>query len=433
MVDETPQINPVDPGPVPDPIEPWQSNGVSGEPMLGSVAAIDLVAEPDDATATDGESVVEAEAPAPAVADAAAVEAEAPAPAGADAAAVATDPAPGIDDSTVFLASLAQAMREAAHADRTRVADDVDRRRDAHVAGINARRDEEAARMRELAVDDRRAIDAWVEAEEARIAEERDRRNAAVDSDLETSLTEHGAMVDREIVRVEAAIAVYRQDVDAYFARLEGDSDPVLIAQHAARRPVFPDLDKLAQPPDETAVDVAQATVVADQSAGAVEAVADATETTAVAEAAVADVAATTEPEAEAEADITATATPEAEPEDNGKAEDVLAATLMVGVMDGDKSPDEARPGVGRLERIDEDRGPGGRGSQGRRAAAGAVRPDAAGDRRPGDADRRRSGHSERRRDGGVVEWRRRGRVDRGRRDGIGARRGRGRHVEAAG
>jgi len=242
MAEETPQINPVDPGPVPEPTSPWQTNGVFTEPSFTSDETPEVEATVEaDATVDDAADVVTEPAE-----DAIAAEV------GAE----------STDDNAVFLATLAKAMHNAATTERTRISEDTDRRSEAHIAGINARRDDEATRMRELADDDRRAVDAWVEEEQLRIAEERDRRNAAIESDLETSLAEHGAQVDGEIQRVEAAIAVYRQDVDDYFTKLEGD-DPVAIAQQAGRRPAFPDLAKLAVvaevAPDEPAVEEAVA------------------------------------------------------------------------------------------------------------------------------------------------------------------------------
>jgi hypothetical protein len=151
------------------------------------------------------------------------------------------------DDGTAFLANLASAMKEAATAERTRVAEDVDRRRETHLAGVETRRESEAGRMRQLADDDRASIQAWVESEQKRINEERDRRTAAVDSDLEASLAEHGAMIDAEKAQVEAAITAHRTELDTYFSTLEGETDPVAIAQQAGRRPAFPDLDAIGK------------------------------------------------------------------------------------------------------------------------------------------------------------------------------------------
>ena len=229
MVEETPQINPVDPDPGPSSSSngtgsPWQTNGVVSKPSF-TPAASDAGAP---AAKTEEDAIVSEPDATPGTPD--------------EAVAAATDGATtgGADDGAIFLASLARAMQDAATADRSRVAADTDQRRDAHIAGINARRESEQARMHELADEDRKAIDDWVAAEQQRIQEEKERRTAALEADLKTSIGEHGAKIDGEIERVEAAIVVYRADVDAYFDRLGGDSDPLVIAQHAARCPGLP-------------------------------------------------------------------------------------------------------------------------------------------------------------------------------------------------
>src|SRR5262249_35751975 len=102
------------------------------------------------------------------------------------------------DDGSAFLANLASAMKEAATAERTRGTEDVDRRREAHLTGIETRRESEAANIRNRADEDRTAIQTWVESEQQRINEERDRRTAALETDLEASLAEHGARIDAE-------------------------------------------------------------------------------------------------------------------------------------------------------------------------------------------------------------------------------------------
>jgi hypothetical protein len=158
------------------------------------------------------------------------------------------------DDGSAFLANLASAMKQAATAERTRASEDVDRRRETHLAGIETRRESEAGRIQQLADDDRTAIQAWVEAEQQRIDEERGRRVSALEADLQASLAEHGAKIDAEKAQVEAAITAHRADLDAYFGKLEGETDPVAIAQGASQRPSFPDLDAIGK---ETAPAVA--------------------------------------------------------------------------------------------------------------------------------------------------------------------------------
>ena len=149
-------------------------------------------------------------------------------------------------ESPDFLGRLADAMRQTAEAERSRVREDIDRRRDEHLAAIQARRESEAARMREMAAEDRKSIEAWAAQERQRIQKERDERLSAVEADLATSLDEHGTEVDREVERVESAIAAHRTEVDTFFASLGSESDPVKIAQLAGQRPAFPDLETAA-------------------------------------------------------------------------------------------------------------------------------------------------------------------------------------------
>jgi hypothetical protein len=207
--------------------EAWSANGTHdfGDP----------VTEPDvESAAADAESEAAVEAQAEVAADAGATE---------RIAAAAGDPG-------TFLNELVQAMRTTVAAERSRITAEADRRREEHLAAIQTRREPEAQRIRDLAEDDLKAIDGWAEAERERIRAERERRAEALATDLKTSLAEHGTRVDREVERVEAAIAGYRSEVEAFFGRLDGESDPVAIAQEAGNRPSFPDLEAVAQSPD---------------------------------------------------------------------------------------------------------------------------------------------------------------------------------------
>ncbi|HEX2754445.1 MAG TPA: hypothetical protein VHM48_03220 [Candidatus Limnocylindrales bacterium] len=151
------------------------------------------------------------------------------------------------DDAATFLSELVRAMQTTVGAERARIATETDRRREEHLAAIQTRRESEAEKMRGLAADDLKAIDAWAEDERQRIQLEHERRAAALGEDLQKSLAEHGAKVDREGEGVEAAIATYRVDVDAFFGALDRETDPVAIAQHASQRPVFPTLDQAGE------------------------------------------------------------------------------------------------------------------------------------------------------------------------------------------
>ena len=262
------------------------------------------------------------------------------------------------DDNTAFLAELAKAMKTTVAVERARITQDADRRRDAHIASINDRRETESAKMRELAQDDLKGIDAWAERERQRIQQERERRASGVRKDLESSLTEHRAKIDGEIQAVDAAVATYRSEVEAFFSVLDEESDPVAIAQHAGQRPVFPTLEAIATPeagldagppPDSTPVAAAASAPAATAEAAAAETPVASTEApaaseaTAAAEAPVAEPVAAEAPVAEAPAaeapvpsDAPVAEAPVEEPVAAAPAE--TASSPMVGVMDSSKS-----------------------------------------------------------------------------------------------
>jgi hypothetical protein len=203
-----------------------------------------------------------------------------------DAASAAAD-APAAESSTVsddpasFLGELVRAMQTTAIAERARIAADTDRRREEHLAAIQARRETEAQTMRSLAADDLKSIDSWADQERQRIKTEREKRAAALDDDLKKSLSEHGSKIDREVEGVEAAIAAYRVEVEAFFVELDRETDPVAIARHAGKRPVFPTLE---QPVAADAAAVAAASETPTEASGTAETpAADAAETTPVA------------------------------------------------------------------------------------------------------------------------------------------------------
>jgi hypothetical protein len=222
------------------------------EPIVASTdrAGESMTAEPITAAGPVAEATEEAAAAQ--AEEAAAAQAE-EATAGDDKAAEEVDAAePSADEGALFLAELVRAMRTTAGLERTKIAEDTERRRQDHIDQVRARQGSEADRMRELAGEDKKAIQSWADGETKRIQLERERREKELNADLEMSLAGHRAKVDREIEGVEAAIATYQAEVDAFFEALDRETDPVLIAQHAARRPIFPKLDATAETPGST-------------------------------------------------------------------------------------------------------------------------------------------------------------------------------------
>lgn len=152
------------------------------------------------------------------------------------------------DEGSVFLTELVRAMQSTAALERVRINEDTDRRRQAHIDEVRAREEAEAGRMRELSDEQMKAIEAWANGETKRIQAERKRRATELQEALETSLAQHRSKIDREIEGVETAIATYRAEIDLFFEGLDGESDLLLIAQRAARRPTFPSLEAVAEP-----------------------------------------------------------------------------------------------------------------------------------------------------------------------------------------
>lgn len=180
------------------------------------------------------------------------------------AAATATD-----DDSSAFLADLARVMQAAAGAERVRISEESERRRNAHLDVIRARETSEAEELRVLAEGDIKAIDTWADTEVERIQSERERRIVTRRAELSQRLDDHRLLIGREVDAVEAAITAYRTEVEAYFGRLDAEGDPVAIAQAAGNRPIFPALDTIGRDgaPVDTASPPAADAVAADAAA----------------------------------------------------------------------------------------------------------------------------------------------------------------------
>ena len=173
----------------------------------------------------------------------------APLPAKAPAAASAAVVTPGrpLDVTDDFLTRLARSMQAVARAKRTRIAEEVDLRRVARLTELRDGRRAEALRLRQLAAENRRAIDAWAESAKRRITNERQRRKAELESDLKRSLREENRRVDRRVKDTEAMIAAHLAEIEGFFAELEREMDPVKLAEQAQRPPAFPDLSARAE------------------------------------------------------------------------------------------------------------------------------------------------------------------------------------------
>ena len=222
-----------------------ESGTADGSPAVAEITDESATSEATGAVATDagsddGATVAATADDRPAV--------EATADDGVAVAAAADDAAQAsADEGPELLVELARVMQETVARQRVRIVEDAERRRLAHIEQVRAREASEADRMRELAAEDMKAIESWADGERQRIQLERHRRATELHEDLDLSLAEHRAKIEREIEGVDKAIAAYRAEVDAFFEGLDRETDVVQIAQHAAWRPVFPTLDAIAE------------------------------------------------------------------------------------------------------------------------------------------------------------------------------------------
>jgi hypothetical protein len=161
--------------------------------------------------------------------------------------AVATDARPDadVDDRVKFLTDLTAVMQTTAASEKARNAELTESRRKTHIDSIRAREAMEAEELRELAKEDVKGIDAWSEGEIKRIKLERERRIASRREQLQIRLEEHRTVIGREVDAVEAAVGGYRAEMDDFFTRLGGQTDPVEFARQAGSQPAFPDLTKV--------------------------------------------------------------------------------------------------------------------------------------------------------------------------------------------
>ena len=222
---------------------------------------------------------------------------------------------PPLDERAAFLQSLADTMHATLTAEAARVADDIERRRAGFIEAVRSRREPMARRMRELAIEDRQAIDLWVADELSRVQVERERRARELELDLATSLAEHDARIDEEIQQVEAAIATYRAEVDDFFASLARETDPVAIAKRASERPRFPTIELNVHAVVSAPPSVAEPDVPAEPEALTVQEAVAAPESVAVEVAAAPAVAVAAPVEAAPASAVVAEPAPEPEPE----------------------------------------------------------------------------------------------------------------------
>ncbi len=153
------------------------------------------------------------------------------------------------DESTNdnLLGELARAMHHAASSQYGRMNAELERRRTEQVEAIAARAAAEAESLSASSDADISAIDAWAKAETEKIKLERLRRIDARREELAAQLERQGTLKEREVFAIEVAIDAHRNEIDAFFGRMEREADPAAIAHVASTLPPFPPLAEIAE------------------------------------------------------------------------------------------------------------------------------------------------------------------------------------------
>ncbi len=175
----------------------------------------------------------------------------------------------------LLLAEIARAMQAAAAQERERIHAGVGEDEGAQIEKVHARAVAEAAALRKGADDDVRLVETWCDEEIRRIRAEADRRIAERRTELDQSVTQHGSLIEAEVLSVHGAVAGYRESLDTFFARLAEAGDPSAIAGIAGALPDPPDLDAVRAGARSRAMKRIEEETSAQEAASRAEATAD--------------------------------------------------------------------------------------------------------------------------------------------------------------
>lgn len=156
-------------------------------------------------------------------------------------------PAAGDTNHDDLLGELARAMHAAAASQYERINAELEGRRAQQVEAIATRARSEIEGLKAGSGVDISAIDAWAKAETEKIKQERLRRIDARRAQLAAQLEHREAVQAHEVLAIEAAIDGHRTEIDAFFGRMERETDPAAIARVASMLPPFPVLAQVVE------------------------------------------------------------------------------------------------------------------------------------------------------------------------------------------
>lgn len=146
----------------------------------------------------------------------------------------------------LLVTGLARAMRDAAIAAREEATVRFAEETKARIEAIHGEAATSATSSRRAADGDISSVRDWSKAEMARIREEADGRIAARRRRLELEVDAHAALVEHRIEAIGASVTAFGNQMDEFFERLLGETDPTRLAGLADQMPEPPRLDDLA-------------------------------------------------------------------------------------------------------------------------------------------------------------------------------------------
>lgn len=166
------------------------------------------------------------------------------APLAAGASAVTSGPAstPSTPSPT-FLDELTRVMHTTAERQRGQIAADLAATASAQAQKARTRGAAEAEELRRLSEQDSNQIRGLAMIEIDRIRAEAERQVGERQDRLSANLGQHASIVEAEVRGIDEAAERYLQELDAFFARLEQETDPVEIARLADHLPAQPDFE----------------------------------------------------------------------------------------------------------------------------------------------------------------------------------------------
>ena len=150
------------------------------------------------------------------------------------------------DEPEDLLHELSRAMHAAALSQHQRMVDEVVRLRAAQAEASKVRTSSEVDHLKKASQADIKEIDTWAKTATELIAAERVRRIDERRERLQGELARQDVIAEREMMAVDVTLEEHQAALEAFFTRLERETDPASIASMASSVPQMPSLSDAA-------------------------------------------------------------------------------------------------------------------------------------------------------------------------------------------